>query len=64
MSPIFHHLLVGKIKDKKDVLKRQVLKSDIQGMNIQSLAVELPINGHHQDQKKCPVKRAVCLWEV
>lgn len=26
--------------------------------------VEPAVSGHPRDQKKCPLKRVVCLWEV
>ena len=28
------------------------------------VTVELPASGHRRDQKKCPLKRGVRLWEV
>ena len=30
----------------------------------QHSAVEPPVSGHPRDQKKCPFKRGVLLWEV
>ena len=37
----------------------------VEGKSIRfELTVEPPVSGHPRDQKKCPFKRGVRLWEV